>query len=146
MPDSACKACAGRWPPADHLIARFRLTTAYLFEDQYFPGWTVLVLNRHARELFDLGKEDRQDLIEEVTAVALALSDAFQPVKVNYGLLGNQLPHIHWHVVPRLKDDPAPLEAVWGVTHQAVRLAGKELQARVDLIRSKLSEETPAHG
>lgn len=133
-----CKACAGRWPPADHQIRRFRLSTAYLFEDQYFPGWTVLVLNRHARELYELPREDRHDLVEEVSTVARALADVFRPVKVNYGLLGNQLPHIHWHVIPRLADDPAPLEAVWGVTHEPVRLAGEELEGRIDLIRSAI--------
>lgn len=133
-----CKACAGRWPPADHQICRFRLATAYLFEDQYFPGWTVLVLNRHARELFELPRGDRQDLIEEVSTVAKALADVFQPVKINYGLLGNQLPHIHWHVIPRLTDDPAPLEAVWGVAHDPVKLAGAALKGRIDLIRSAI--------
>jgi len=134
-----CKACAGRWPPADHQIRRFRLSTACLFEDQYFRGWTVLVLNRHARELFELSREDRQDLIEEVSTVARALAEVFRPVKVNYGLLGNQLPHIHWHVIPRLADDPAPLEAVWGVKHEPVRLAGEELKERIGLIRSAMA-------
>ena len=137
-PPASCKACDGRWPRPDHVIARLRLTTVSLFEDQYFAGWTVLVLNRHARELFDLPKEDRQELIEEVTQVAKALAEVFQPVKINYGLLGNQLPHIHWHVVPRLHDDPAPLEAVWGVMHEPVRLAAEELEARIGLIRSRL--------
>lgn len=138
-PSPPCKACDGRWPPADHLISRFPLATAYLFEDQYFPGWTVLVLNRHARELFDLARNDRQELIEEVARVAKALAEVFQPVKVNYGLLGNQLPHVHWHVIPRLAGDPAPQEAVWGVAHEPVRLSAEERRARIGLIRSKLA-------
>jgi len=113
-----CKACDGRWPPQDHRIADLGLTVAYLFEDQFFPGWTVLVLKRHARELYELTREERSHVIEEVNTVAQVLAEEFHPVGVNYGLLGNQLPHIHWHVIPRLADDPAPLESVWGHPHQ----------------------------
>lgn len=133
-----CTACAGEWPRTDHWIADFGLTQAYLHDDQFFPGWTVLVLTRHATELFDLTKEERSGLIEEVAEVALALTMAFEPVKINYELLGNQLPHIHWHIIPRLADDPAPREAVWTVRHEPKRLASNDLQERLSRIRSHL--------
>jgi diadenosine tetraphosphate (Ap4A) HIT family hydrolase len=29
-------------------------------------------------------------------------------VKLNYELLGNSLPHLHTHVIPRFADDPRP--------------------------------------
>ena len=32
----------------------------------------------------------------------------FEPVKVNYETLGNALPHLHTHVMPRYADDPKP--------------------------------------
>ena len=135
-----CKACTKEWPRKDHLIADFGLTQAYLHDDQFFPGWTVLVLKRHATELFDLTKDERGQLIEEVSEVALALTMAFEPVKINYELLGNQLPHIHWHVIPRLTGDPAPREAVWTVTHEPKRLTGGELHERLSLIRAHLKK------
>ena len=133
-----CKACAGEWPSKDHWIADFGLTKAYLFDDQFFPGWTVLVLKRHATELFDLTKDERSRLIEEVSEVALALTMAFEPVKINYELLGNQLPHIHWHVIPRLAGDPAPRDAVWTVRHEPKRLPANDLQEQLSRIRSHL--------
>ncbi|MEW6544787.1 MAG: HIT family protein [Nitrospirota bacterium] len=133
-----CKACAGRWPLPDHRIADCGLTVAYLFEDQFFPGWTVLVLKRHATELFELSREERSQVIEEVSLVAEALASEFRPVKINYGLLGNQLSHIHWHVIPRLATDPAPLEAVWSVKHEAKRLGQAELAEMIARIRNRL--------
>jgi len=133
-----CKVCAGEWPRKDHWIADFGLSQAYLFDDQFFPGWTVLVLKRHATELFDLTKDERSLLIEEVSEVALALTMAFEPMKINYELLGNQLPHIHWHIIPRLTDDPAPREAVWTVRHEPKRLTTEELRERVTRIRAHL--------
>lgn len=135
---SNCRACQKRWPPADHRLADYPQSIAYLYEDQFFPGWTVLVLKRHATELFELSREERQQLIEEVTEVASALGAVFRPVKINYGLLGNQLPHIHWHVIPRLESDPARLEAVWGVTHEPKRLVPEERRELIDRIRRHL--------
>jgi diadenosine tetraphosphate (Ap4A) HIT family hydrolase len=135
---SSCKACDGRWPRRDHCIADLGLTVAYLFEDQFFPGWTVLVLKRHATELYDLSKEERGQVMEEVTAVASVLAKEFHPVKVNYGLLGNQLPHIHWHVVPRLVDDPAPRDAVWGHPHSPRSLDEPALAGLIAKLRGRL--------
>ena len=133
-----CRACAGLWPARDHRIADCGLTVAYL-HDQFFPGWTVLVLKRHVRELFDLSPVERGQVIEEVSRMAEALAAEFHPVKLNYGLLGNQLPHMHWHVIPRLAGDPAPLEAVWGVRHEPVHLTEEKLRERIARIQSHLS-------
>ena len=128
MSDTTCSACNGSWPRKDHVIAELDLTTAYLHDDQFFPGWTLLVLKRHATELFQLTADERANLMEEVSRVAQTLAQVFGAKKINYELLGNQLPHIHWHLIPRLANDPAPLEPVWQVQHEPVRLAPPDLQ------------------
>jgi diadenosine tetraphosphate (Ap4A) HIT family hydrolase len=138
MLPSSCKICKHLWPPGDHLIGQLGVTTAYLFEDQYFAGWTVLVLNDHVTELFELSLDMRSALMEEVSRVAQTLSAVFSATKINYELLGNQVPHIHWHLIPRLADDPFPLQPVWCVQHHPVRLAGSELTERVQQLRQSL--------
>src|SRR6476620_9902726 len=105
--DLTCKACQSRWPNADHFIADLGLSKAYLHEDQFFPGWTVVVFKRHATELFHLAPTERIQLMEEVNLVAKTLAQVYEAKKINYELLGNQVPHIHWHLIPRLSNDPA---------------------------------------
>jgi diadenosine tetraphosphate (Ap4A) HIT family hydrolase len=134
-----CRACQGQWPARTHWIADLRLTTAYLFEDQFFPGWTVLVLNRHATELFHLSQTERSQVIEDVSDVSRALYQTFHAVKINYELLGNQLPHIHWHLIPRLLTDPAPTQPVWTIQHQPCLLTNPELAHRIRAIRERVS-------
>ena len=41
-------------------------------------------------------------------AAGRAVRAQFDPVKLNYLTLGNTIPHLHTHVVPRYRDDPAP--------------------------------------
>lgn len=133
-----CAACSGAWLPVEQRIEDCGLAVAYLAEDQFFPGWTILVLKGHATELFQLSREDRGELMEEVSRLARALSEVFRPRKLNYELLGNQQPHIHWHIIPRLTTDPAPSAAVWTVPHDVVRLSLEEQRMRAASIRSAL--------
>ncbi len=134
-----CKACQGTWPRADHFIADLGLSQAYVHEDQFFKGWTVVVFRRHATELFQLAPTERIQLMEEVTLVAKTLAQVFDARKINYELLGNQLPHIHWHLIPRLATDPAPLEPVWRVPHEPVHTSPQEIQTRIEQIKEALA-------
>lgn len=140
MMDPTCKACQGSWPREDHFIADLGLSKAYLHEDQFFPGWTVIVFKRHATELFQLAPTERIQLMEEVSRVAKTLAQIYEAKKINYELLGNQLPHIHWHVIPRMATDPAPLEPVWRVQHEPVLRSGAELQNAVHHLQQTLQQ------
>ncbi len=138
MIDPTCKACQGSWPPKTHLIADLDLSKVYLHEDQFFPGWTVVVFKRHATELFHLAPTERILLMEHVSRIASILAKVYEAKKINYELLGNQLPHIHWHVIPRLVTDPAPLDPVWRVQHEPLPLSESEMQKSVERLQQAL--------
>jgi diadenosine tetraphosphate (Ap4A) HIT family hydrolase len=134
----ACPACDDRWPAPEQRIADCGSTVAYLHDDQFFAGWVFLLLKRHATELWQLDAVERAALIEEVARVSRAVAMAFGAVKVNYELLGNQIAHIHWHLIPRSAADPAPRDPVWTVAHEPRPLTDAERGARIALIRSHL--------
>ena len=48
-----------------------------------------------------------------VLAVERALRDTLRPEKINLASLGNQVPHLHWHVIPRFADDAHFPDPVW---------------------------------
>jgi len=131
-----CARVAGEGP---FFIADLGTSRVYLNEDQFFPGWVFVVLKRHAVELYDLDARERSALIEEVSRAAQALARVFRPEKMNYELLGNQVPHIHWHLVPRLAGDPEPRWPVWRVPHEPAPLPAGEAAKRIALIRAALA-------
>ena len=96
------------------------------------------MLKRHAIELYDLTPSERAAHIEDVNRVASALARVYEPVKMNYELLGNQVPHIHWHLVPRLAGDPEPRWPVWRVPHEPKALPAAEVARRIGQIRAAL--------
>ena len=54
-------------------------------------------------------------------------------------LLGNQVPHIHWHLVPRLSTDPDPHAPIWRVAHEPAPLAPAAARDRIEAIRRALA-------
>lgn len=82
-----------------------------------FPGFCRVVWQAHVREMSDLPAADRRHLLEVVTATEAAVRSVVAPDKINLASLGNVVPHLHWHVIPRWTDDshfPAPIWAPAG--------------------------------
>jgi len=115
--------------PADQLVGKFPHSIVLLAPWQYYTGYCILVSRVHATELFQLPDANRQALLDEVTLLAQVLHQEFQPRKINYELLGNQVPHIHWHIIPRYESDPDHLKPAWIALDQAERDA--QLKARL---------------
>ena len=79
-----------------------------------FPGSCRVIVKRHVAEMSDLDPAESHHLMDAVLATERALRKALQPHKINLASLGNMVPHLHWHVIPRWRDDshfPAPLWA-----------------------------------
>src|SRR5688500_5338423 len=63
---------------------------------------------RHVADFTDLSSSELADYSQDIQTVGLMIERVFRPCHVNYLLLGNIVPHLHVHVVPRYLDDPAP--------------------------------------
>ena len=83
--------------------------------DPDYPGFLRVVWHEHVREMTDLPPADREHCLRVVFAVEQALRDTLRPDKINVASLGNQVPHLHWHVIPRFADDAHFPEPVWAV-------------------------------
>ncbi len=72
-------------------------------------GYTVAIWNgSHVCEPTQLSREQASGFFAEMLSVGRAVEDHFEPVKMNYEVLGNALPHLHAHAIPRYRADPAP--------------------------------------
>ena len=81
---------------------------AFLQRRGFGRGYTVVVRrgDRHIADPTELSEQEAAGCWREVMVVARALELTYQPLKMNVMRLGNQLPHVHTHLVPRYRDDP----------------------------------------
>ena len=107
-----CKMCEQGRPdelPWGARIFAGDVSDAYLQRADVQRGYTVVVWRgRHVAEPTELTADEAAAYWLEVVHVARALEAHLEPVKTNYNLLGNSLPHLHTHIVPRYADDPRP--------------------------------------
>jgi len=112
--DDACPLCAN---PGGELLWEGSLCRVVRVTDddgKAFPGSCRVILTRHVAEMSELPAVDAHRLLDVVLATERALRKSLRPDKVNLASLGNLVPHLHWHVVPRWRDDshfPAPIWA-----------------------------------
>jgi diadenosine tetraphosphate (Ap4A) HIT family hydrolase len=79
-----------------------------------FPGFCRVIWHAHVAEMTDLAPAERNHLMQVVYALEAALRARLAPAKMNLAALGNQTPHLHWHVIPRFADDSHFPQPVWG--------------------------------
>jgi diadenosine tetraphosphate (Ap4A) HIT family hydrolase len=103
-----CETDGGR------LIWRDRQCRVVQVDEPGYPGYCRVVWNSHVKEMTDLAAAERERLMQVVFALEAALRELLGPEKINLASFGNLTPHLHWHVIPRFRDDPHFPNPIWG--------------------------------
>jgi diadenosine tetraphosphate (Ap4A) HIT family hydrolase len=111
--------CALCTPSHEQLLWRDDRCRVILVEDPSYPGFCRVIWSAHVAEMTDLPVGDQQHLMRVVLAVESVLRQELRPDKINLASLGNQVPHLHWHVIPRHRDDAHFPVPVWGRRRRA---------------------------
>ena len=120
-------------------IAELEVSTAFLSgRSQFYRGQTILYLRQHATELYHLDPRTRQRFMEDTSQVAQALDKTFSPLKMNYEILGNGRPHLHWWLSPRRLTDPDPKLPIWVTPTPVIQLSDDEYRQMAEEIRRNL--------
>ena len=115
-----CPQCElALWQP----IARLTCSTLGLYDDVRFPGRCLLVFHKHVEDFAALDSQDTLAFIEDAKRAARAIQAATKAPRINYAILGNAEPHLHFHLVPRLDaEDPVPGKSPWNHPDEATPL------------------------
>jgi diadenosine tetraphosphate (Ap4A) HIT family hydrolase len=96
-----------------------------LIDHPEYKGYCRVELINHQKEMTDLDESLQFNIMRCVFKVEEILRKIFNPDKINLASLGNKTPHIHWHIIPRFKEDPHFPNSHWGEKlreglHQAI--------------------------
>lgn len=128
---------------SDHWIhvADGMRTQVYVDRSSRIRGYCLAVWSAgHVAEPTELAPEAADAYWQEVLAAGRAVIAAFDPVKLNYFTLGNTVPHLHTHVVPRYLDDPAPAGPIaWDDVVGSPAFTERQLRQQAAALRAELA-------
>lgn len=119
-----CELCAS---PGGTLLWQNALCRVVRVDDLDYPGFCRVILNRHVREMTDLSPMDREQLMTVVYAVESAVRETMRPDKMNIASFGNITPHIHWHVIPRFRDDRHFPQPTWAAPQREAKVPAERV-------------------
>lgn len=101
-----------------------------LVDDANYPGFCRVIWNAHVAEMTDLLPAQRSSLMQVVCKVEQVIREVMAPHKINLASLGNMVPHLHWHIIPRYLDDAHFPNPVWATAKAEL----PDLSARIALL------------
>ena len=126
-----CELCSSS---GGELVWENALCRVVSVTDPDYPGFCRVILNRHEREMTDLSENEQQELMRIVLAVEATVRRVLNADKINLASLGNMTPHVHWHIIPRWREDRCFPNPIWGLAQRNESL----LPATIDLDRLKV--------
>ncbi len=139
---TSCELCV---QPGGTLLSQSETCRVIRVSDPYYPGFCRVIWKDHVREMTDLPENARNHLMQVVFAVEAVVRQLFSPDKINLASFGNVVPHMHWHIIPRWRDDRHFPEPVWGSVHregsvQRAAVSDTELSAALSRVLGDMKE------
>lgn len=139
-----CPQCAqGRADQTEHGVRYFigEHSDGYLQRSGPTAGYSVVVFRgRHVGAPHEMTRDEHAGFWTEIGVVATAIERVYEPVHLNFQILGNQDPHVHVHIVPRHDPDPAPSMPLPAEAWTASsRLDDADLARQLDQLRAAVS-------
>ena len=128
-------------PQNETVLWHDRLCRVILVGDADYPGFCRVIWQLHVQEMTDLNARAREYFMHVVFTVEQVLHDLLKPDKINLASLGNQTPHLHWHVIPRFNDDAHFPDPVWAARKCAGHAHPVEVVALMEALRHKLNPD-----
>ena len=130
---SPCPLCTPTGEDILYLTDLYRIISV---NDPQWPGFCRVILNAHVAEMSDLPDQQRTALMKAVFVTESGLRDLMAPTKINLASLGNVVPHVHWHVIPRWNLDSHFPDPIWATAQRdwpnKPTLTREELVARLN--------------
>lgn len=138
MDNQNCAYCAeGKLVEAFGIkICELDTCKVYLFKEQSHRGRIIAAHKKHVGDLTQLSAEERSAYFEEIAQLSRILQKVFQPDKVNYGAYGDTGHHLHFHLVPKYKND-YEWGGVFAMNPQEVFLTDEEYGELIEQIKKE---------
>jgi diadenosine tetraphosphate (Ap4A) HIT family hydrolase len=129
-----CQLC---FPKHENIIFTNDLFRVIHVGDEYYPGYIRIILNEHAIEMTDIDMESANRIFSALLIIERQIRNILNPDKINLASFGNMVPHLHWHIIPRYKNDRHFPNPIWGdIVNAKYRISNDLIHFEQQLINS----------
>lgn len=122
------------------IVAVLSAASLYLSRNQTYRGHCLLILDlKHATRPEQLSAQEWAAFCSDLHQATVAINKTVRPDHVNVAALGNLIPHLHWHIVPRYRADPRWGGPIWSADMPDTRLTAAEQRELINDLRSALA-------
>ncbi|KAA6349251.1 hypothetical protein EZS27_003362 [termite gut metagenome] len=118
-------------------ITQLCVSRVFLFKEQTYHGRCVVAYKDHINDLYELGEEERNAFMADITRTTRAMNKTFHPEKINYGAYSDKLSHLHFHLVPKYTNGP-DYGSVFLMNPGKVYLSDEKYQELINAIKANL--------
>ena len=124
-------------------VGQLSVSSLYLSKNQTYRGQCQLIFDsRHVARVDQLSRPEWNSLAGDLYTAQQAVSRVVRPDHINIESLGNVVPHLHWHIIPRYVGDAMWGAPVWRVPLDSMpdhRLPAEERAALLEQLQKALA-------
>jgi len=76
--------------------------------------WLKIFTQYPYKEMSEVPAEIKFEIYDLLDIIEKVMIDFYTPEKINIASFGNYVPHVHWHIMARFKEDSYFPEPMWG--------------------------------
>ena len=106
-------------------------------EESEIP-WLKIFTQEAYKEMSELPQNLKYEIYELLDIIEKEMIIYYRPDKINIASFGNYVPHVHWHIMARFKQDSYFPEPMWGKKQREANLNLPDFKAFCEMIAAKL--------
>lgn len=122
-------------------ICDMKMSKLILFREQSHKGRLIVACKKHVDDISDLSEDERHQFMDDVSEAASILHEVFHPDKINFGAYGDTMHHLHFHLVPKYKEDSFEWGDVFAMNPHRTELSEEEYQEIISKIKEKMNSK-----
>lgn len=100
--------------------------------------WLKIFTQEQIKEFSHCSNELQLEILRVLNIIEQQMLEYFEPDKINIASFGNYLPHVHFHIQARFKDDSYFPEPTWGEKQRESNLQIKDFELFIKRLQPKL--------
>jgi len=102
--------------------------------------WLKVFSKKPHKEFSQCSSEEKRAIFDALDTIEKMMLEYYRPEKINIASFGNMLPHLHWHIMARFKEDSYFPEPMWGAKQREASLQLPSFDNFLELLRGRLKE------